>query len=154
MKTQNLHHLFVLLVFSCVLTAAQAHDHDHDTITGPNQGRILTEVEPHAEFFVTPERKVLITFVDDRGHVVAPAQQEVTVTTGSRAAPVRLAFIRQGDTLISDAPLPAGNHLPTVVQIQTAPGADPAAIRFNLDLNPCSGCNRKEYACTCDHHAH
>ena len=32
-------------------------DHDHDTVeAGPNGGRILTSVEPHAEFLVTEDR--------------------------------------------------------------------------------------------------
>ena len=68
--------------------AEDKHDHgDHDghdhgkhakKIAGPNGGRVLTGVEPHLEFFLTKDRKVKITAVDDDGKAVELGEQSVT----------------------------------------------------------------------------
>ena len=53
------------------------HEHEHGKESGPNGGRLITSVEPHAEFLVTKDRKVQITFVghDDK---VVPASAQVS----------------------------------------------------------------------------
>ncbi len=130
------------------------HDHGHDhgkKIKAPNGGRVITAVEPHAEFLLTSDRKVQITFIDDDGKAVPAAQQVVTVTTGERSSPTKLSFKKSGDVLVSDGVVPAGDGFATVVQIKTAPDAKTVIEKFNLDLSNCSGCNLKEYACTCGH---
>jgi hypothetical protein len=128
------------------------HDHDHDKIVaGPTGGRIIHEVEPHAEFFVNKENKVEIRFVDDDNKVVAPGEQVVTVTLGDRSSPTKLTFTKDGNKLISDKAIPAGNDLPTVVQIRAKAGEKAATEKFNLNLEQCPTCKNKEYACTCAH---
>ncbi len=135
-----------------------SHDHSHDhshskeqKITAPNGGRIITAVEPHAEFLVTADRKVQITFIDDDGKAVAPAEQVVTVTAGDRSAPTKLTFTKVGNMLVSSAALPAGNDFPTVVQIKATPDAKTVTEKFNLNLSKCPTCSNAEYACTCEH---
>ena len=98
------------LVLACAAPAFAADGHDHAghshaaKITGPNKGRVLTELEPHAEFFVTAERKVRLTFVDDAGKPVAiPAGFTATLVTGDRAD----LAVRQKDWF--DNAVPAGN---------------------------------------------
>lgn len=118
---------------------------------GPNGGRILTAVEPHAEFFVTSDRKVQITFLGENGKPIAPAGQTVAVTTGERANPARLTFAKSGDVLLSEQPLPDGNNFPTVVQIKASPDAKAAVEKFNLNMTICPECRLAEYACTCGH---
>ena len=130
------------------ISTAQAHSNHATTPTG---GRLLKSAKPQAEFFVTPERTVRITFLDDHGHTIAPAGQVVTVITGDRAAPTKLSFSVVGQSLVSDAPLPAGNNLPTVVQIKANADAKPTSDKFNLDFSKCSGCQKPEYACSCGH---
>jgi len=120
-------------------------------VAGPNGGRILTAVEPRAEFFVTAERKVQITFLDAAGKPVAPADQVVTVTTGDRQSPTKLTFAKAGNALLSTAALPAGNELPTVVQIKATPTAKTVTEKFNVDLGICGECKHAEYACICAH---
>ena len=127
------------------------HDHDHDAKAGPTGGKLITEVEPHAEFFVNKENKVEIRFVDDDMKVVAPGEQVVTVTLGKRTAPTKLSFTLDGDKLISDQAIPEGNNHPTVVQIKTSPEAKSVTEKFTLNLALCPECKFKEYACTCDH---
>ena len=78
------------------------HDEqDHEkVIAGPNGGRVLTVVEPHAEFLVTDDRKVQIAFVDDDIKLVPAAAQVVTVIAGDRSNPTNLSFEKKGDVLI------------------------------------------------------
>ena len=122
-----------------------------EKIKAPNGGRIIDAVEPHAEFLVTPEKKVEIRFLDDAGKVVAPSAQTVTVTMGDRAAPTKLAFTKDGDKLVSDKTIPDGKELPVVVQIKTTPEAKTVTEKFNLNLAKCPTCSNAEYACTCAH---
>lgn len=131
-----------------------AHGHTHaKKIAGPNQGRVLTGIEPRAELFVTAERKLRITFVDDAGKPVAPpAGASVTVITGDRAAPTTLSFAADGDALLSTAALPEGGNLPAVVRIKPGAEAKLVTIRVQLNLAKCGECSRPEYACVCEGH--
>ncbi|MEZ0296279.1 MAG: hypothetical protein ACAI35_07480 [Candidatus Methylacidiphilales bacterium] len=133
----------------------QAQDaHNHDKVkAGPTGGRVLTKVEPHAEFFVNADKKVEIRFVDDNNKVVAPADQVVTVIMGDRSAPTKLTFAKDGDKLISDKAIPAGNEVPTVVQIKATPDAKTVTDKFNLNTAKCPTCKFAEYACECAHGA-
>ena len=140
------------LAFTVNAAEKEKHDHDHDKIkAGPTGGRLVTKVEPHAEFFVTKDKKVEIRFVDDDNKVVAPGEQVITVTLGDRKSPTKLAFTKDGDKLVSDKAIPEGNDLPTVVQIKTKPDAKSVTDKFNLNLEQCPSCKNKEYACTCAH---
>ncbi len=142
--------LFALALTASVFTAPHAQK-----IPAPNGGRVLTKVEPHAEFFVLPDRKVQITFIDEDGKPLAPAGQVVTVTAGDRQAPTRLTFALAGNVLVSSAALPAGDDFPTVVQIKATPEAKAVVEKFNLDLSTCPDCKKAEYGCACEHgHPH
>ena len=144
--------LGLALAFTVNAAEKEKHDHDHDKIkAGPTGGRLVTKVEPHAEFFVTKDKKVEIRFVDDDNKVVAPGEQVITVTLGDRKSPTKLAFTKDGDKLVSDKAIPEGNDLPTVVQIKTKPDAKSVTDKFNLNLEQCPSCKNKEYACTCAH---
>ncbi|PTX99848.1 hypothetical protein DB346_18740 [Verrucomicrobia bacterium LW23] len=118
---------------------------------GPTGGRVLHKGEPHAEFFVNADKKVEIRFLDDKNKVIAPADQKVTVIVGERSNPTTLSFTKDGDKLISDKALPAGEVMPAVVQIK--PTADGKAVteKFNLNLAKCPTCKLQEYACECAH---
>ena len=152
MKSTNLI-LSLAAVFALAASAFSHDGHDHAAakIKAPHGGRVMTAMEPHAEFFLTPERKVQITFLDDQGGIVAPAGQQVTVITGERLSPVKLSFKPSGRGLLSEEAIPVGNGFPTVVQIRTTPDAKTATEKFYLDLAVCSSCGLSEYACTCGH---
>lgn len=120
-------------------------------IKAPNGGRIIEESTPHAEFLVTKDRKVEIRFLDEAGKVIAPAAQTVTVTTGDRSNPTKLAFAKDGDKLVSDKPVPEGKELPVVLQIKPAADAKAVTSKFTLNLAICPECKLAEYACTCSH---
>lgn len=132
-------------ILTCIAFASAAE------IKAPNGGRIVESVTPHAEFLVTPEKKIEIRFLDDAGKVVAPADQVVTVVMGERAAPTKLAFTKDGDKLVSDKPVAEGKALPVVLQIRAKAGEKAVTEKFNLNMANCPTCEHPEYACTCDH---
>jgi hypothetical protein len=143
--------LFALLTLSALTAADQKPHTDEKRDAGPNGGRIIATAAPRAEFFVTADRKVQITFLDPAGKPLAPAAQIVTVTTGDRLAPTKLVFAKQATALTSTAPLPAGNNLPIVIQIKSTPTTPMVTAKFTLDLSVCGDCKYAEYACTCAH---
>ena len=152
-KTSLLSRIVAALSLAFTPVTSMAHgDHAHEKKTaGPNGGRILTKVAPHAEFFVTAERKVQITFLDDAGKAISPAGQVVAVTAGERASPTKLSFTRVGDSFLSDGKLPAGNNFPAVIQIKASADAKAVTEKFNVNLATCSECSLAEYACICAH---
>jgi hypothetical protein len=142
----------IAIAYSGAAFAEEKHDHDHDhIIAGPTGGRVLTIVEPHAEFFVNKDKKVEIRFVNDDLKAVPAGEQIVTVTMGDRKSPTKLTFTKDGDKLVSDKAVPAGNDYPTVVMIKEKKGAKSKVAKFNLNMSDCPGCKYQEYACTCDH---
>jgi hypothetical protein len=142
------------LALGLSLTVNAEEKHDHAVKAGPTGGRVITAVEPHVEFFVNKDKKVEIRFVNDDMKVVAPGEQVVTVTLGARAAPTKLTFTKQADKLVSEQAIPAGNNLPTVVQIKNNTKSKAVLEKFNLNLEKCPTCKYLEYACTCDHAGH
>lgn len=146
--------LFTSLCFGLIAGSVFAHEnegHKAPKSAGPNGGRILKGTDPQAEFFVTSDRKVQITFLDHHGEVIAPAGQTVVVTTGKRSDPTRLTFAPAGNVLLSDGVVPAGKRVPTVVQI-TPLDAKTLTAKFNVNLATCPECKLAEYACTCEGH--
>jgi hypothetical protein len=142
-----------LLVPLLAATCLAGPDHDHGAaIRGPNEGRVLTGIEPHVELFVTAERTVVLTPVDDAGKAVAlPEGWTITLVTGERSAPVTLQFERGPVAWRSASPLPAGESLPAILRIRTSADAPPTTLRLQLNLAKCPTCERAEYACSCEH---
>ncbi len=62
-----------------------------------------------------------------------------------------MIFAKDGDTLLSDKPLPDGNNVPIILQVKSAVDADNVTERLNVNLAECPTCKHKEYACTCEH---
>ena len=77
--------------------------------------------------------------------------QIVSLIGGDRSDPFRLAFAKDGSSLISDKPLPAGNDLPAVLQIKDDADSKATIEKFHLNLSDCPNCKYKEYACICEH---
>ncbi|MHB1083031.1 MAG: hypothetical protein B7Z37_29655 [Verrucomicrobia bacterium 12-59-8] len=101
MKNKLLTSLFAL-AFAFTVNAADKDKHDHEEHAGkagPTGGKLITEVEPHVEFFVNKDKKVEIRFIDDDMIVVAPGEQVISVTLGDRSAPTKLSFTKEGNML-------------------------------------------------------
>jgi len=141
--------IIAIAAFCAGITFASAAE----KITAPNGGRIISSVEPKAEFVVTADKKVEIRFLDAAGKVVAPGDQTANVIMGDRANPTKLAFTKDGDKLVSDKTVPEGKDLPVVLQIRAKEGEKAVTEKFNLNLSNCPTCSHAEYACSCDHGA-
>lgn len=139
----------------------EGHDHDnhadatHDhvkNIAGPNGGKVFTSSEPHFEFFVTEERKIRLTFLDkDNKAAATPEGAAASAVGGERSAPTKIVFEKDGETLLSDKPLPEGMDVPLILQVKPAADADNVTERFNVNLADCPTCEHREYACVCEH---
>ena len=130
------------------------HGHDHaKKIAGPNGGKIITSVTPNAEFLVTKDRKVRITFLDKNNKPIPVADQKVSIICGDRKAPTKLTLKKEagGSFMLSDTQLPKGNNIPTIVTFKITSAGEKIRSKFNLNLSECPNCDHKEYACTCEH---
>ncbi|MBK1882391.1 hypothetical protein JIN85_08195 [Luteolibacter pohnpeiensis] len=165
------HHHFLLLglLSLCISTAAsqaeEEHDHSHDEghehhhddhehaehQAGPNGGKIIETADFSYEFFVTSDKKVKITFLDQNGATVAPTVQVVQAVGGDRLAPTRLVFKKDGNALLSDQSIPEGHEVPMIVMVKSTPDAKAQIEKFNINLATCPTCEYPEYACICGH---
>lgn len=131
--------------------------HDHPPkVAGPNGGRIMTSPDFKNELYVTDDRMVRITFLDEDNKPVAVGTQEVSMIGGDRSDPTSLTFSKAPDgmSLISSGKLPEGDSFPVIITVKTSADASPARARLSLDLNQCDACKHKKYACICCDHTH
>jgi hypothetical protein len=139
--------LSVFLVFGTVTPALA-----EKIVAGPKGGRLLESEGIKAEFFVEKDHTVNIVFYDDALKKVPAESQIVTATAETPAGKTKLEFLKKGDELVSTTPLPEGHGYTVVVQIKRGIEAKPKNFRIPLELATCGGCDRAEYACTCDEH--
>ena len=111
---------------------------------------MLQREAPRTEFFVEKDRTVSLAFYGTDNKQVAPSGQTVTAVAEAKIGKTKLEFEKKGDLLVSKTPLPEGNGYTVVVQYRATPDAKPKNFRVPLNLENCGGCNRAEYACTCD----
>ncbi len=142
----------------------EKHDHDHDkggkdvkghvdhveAIKAPNGGRILHEIVPHAEFFITKDRKVQITFVNDEGKAIEDGAT-LKAVGGKLSAPTKFTFEKTKHGFVSNEKLPEGKMVPIMLMFKDSKGKAAPRIKFNVDMSDCPTCDFLEYACTCDH---
>jgi hypothetical protein len=141
---------FLVFAFGalCACISLQAEKY----VAGPKGGRLL-ETEPNkAEFFVTADRKVEVSFYDETLKPVAPGDQVVKVIAepASGKTPVELEKTATG--FVSKNTLPAGEPYRVLVQTRAKADAKPKNFRVDLNLAVCGGCHKAEYACTCEGH--
>ena len=140
-----------LLSLAAALCAA-ALVHAIQIVGGPLGGRLL-EMEPtRAEFVVSAERKAEIRFYDAALKPIAPAAQMVAITAEPASGRVKLEVVKTEFGFATKEPLPAGEPYRVVVQVRATPEAKPQNFRLDLNLGHCAGCDRAEYACTCESH--
>lgn len=144
MKLKSLVIAVAALCSAVSLTAAEK------IVGGPKGGRLLEVDGQKAEFFVTKEKKVEITFYDAAMKPVAPADQVVAVTAEPKSGRAKLDLEKTATGYISKAALPEGAPYRVVVQMRAKADGKPQNFRVDLDLANCGKCKRAEYACTCD----
>jgi len=141
-----------LLVLAGALCAGwltvSAADKKH--LGGPKGGRLLEKTEPKAEFFLEKDHTATIRFYDPALKPVPVATQSVTVIADAKNGKAKVEFEKKGDVLVSKTKLPEGDGYNVVVQFKQSAQAKPQNHRFKLETHTCGGCQRAEYACTCD----
>lgn len=141
----------ILLSLAAALCAA-AVVHAEKIVGGPQGGRLLETEPARAEFVVNSERKAEILFYDVALQPTAPTTQVVSVTAEPAAGRVKLEVVKTDFGFATKEPLPAGEPYRVVVQVRANAEAKPQNFRVDLNLGHCGGCNRAEYACTCEGH--
>jgi hypothetical protein len=120
-------------------------------VGGPKGGKLLENTSPRAEFFVEKDRKVTITFYDEKLKPVPAGEQKVTVIAEPKSGKQTLEFEKKDGALVSKTALPEGDGYLVVVQLQAKPDAKPQNFRIQYDTHICGECKRPEYACICGH---
>ena len=143
MKKYIVNALAVVLLSSAVYAAEKVE-------AGPRGGRLLATEAPRPEFFVEKDRTVSIAFYDANQKQVPAGAQSVTAIAEAKSGRKKLEFEKKGDLLVSKSPLPEGNGYTVVVQYRPTADARPKNFRVPLNMETCGGCDRAEYACTCD----
>lgn len=143
MKLKSL--VFAVAALSNVVSLVAAEK----IIGGPKGGRILEVDGQKAEFFVTKDKKVEITFYDSAMKPVAPAEQVVAVTAEPKSGRAKVELEKTATGFISKTTLPEGTPYRVVVQMRAKPDGKQQNFRVDLDLENCGECKRAEYACTC-----
>jgi hypothetical protein len=140
------------ITFTVAALCAAVSLHAEKIIAGPKGGRLLESEPLKAEFFVTPERKVEITFYDAALKPTDPGAQTITITAEPSSGKAKLELEKTPAGFISKTPLPAGDPYRVVVQARASADVKPRNFRIDLNLEMCGGCQKKEYACTCEGH--
>jgi hypothetical protein len=142
----------LFLFLSHAAMSEEIHDHaHHKKEAGPNGGRIITSTEPHFEFFVTPERKLKITFIGEDHKAIALTSQSVSAIAGDRSAPTKFTFSKAEESLVSDVALPKRMLVPLILTVKLSDQAAPVLVKFNVNMEHCTECDLTEYACICEH---
>ncbi len=145
-------------LLAALLLAAAAPGADEPAaakpLAGPNGGKLLPFGALQAEFVVLKERKVAVNLFDAALKPVAPSGQQAAATAQAPSGAAKLEFDQAATGFTSKSALPDGDGYILVLQLRPAPGAKPENHRIKLDLAVCGGCNRAEYACTCEGHGH
>jgi hypothetical protein len=141
-----------LLLVSLVLAGSALVAHAEKIVAGPKGGRLVSSAPDAAEFFVTPDRKVEITFYDAALKPAAVKQQVVAVIAEAPGGRATLELQKTAHGFVSTQVLPAGEPYRVVLQVRAEPGAKPQNFRVDLNLATCGECQRAEYACTCEGH--
>lgn len=132
----------------CATASLQAEK----VVAGPKGGRLLESEPLKAEFFVTADRKVEITFYDAALKPVDPGAQVVSVTAEPASGKAKLDLEKTANGFVSKTALPAGEPYRVVVQTRASTDAKPKNFRVDLNLATCGECQKKEYACICAGH--
>lgn len=138
------------ITFAAAILCATVALHAETIVAGPKGGRLLDSEPQKAEFFVTPDRKVEVTFYDASLRPVDPGTQVVSVTVEPADGRSKLEMEETPTGFVSKTALPDGEPYRVVVQTRATPDSKPKNFRIDLELHTCAGCEKAEYACTCD----
>lgn len=119
---------------------------------GPQGGRLVGSPPDQAELLIRPGGLVTVTFLGPDKKPVDPAARSVRLFAQSEAGRREIPLERQGMAFVSKEPLPQPEGYLLMVQTRSGPDAKPVNTRVKYDMHHCGGCQRAEYACTCEGH--
>lgn len=140
----NLRHLLILIILLAGPLPHRASASETPQV-GPNGGRILPG-SPTAEFWITPERKIQITFLDSDYQPIPLSRQTARATAQLPGERLTLAFEPHENILLTTSPLPETDGYTIVVQLRSTPESRPSNHRIFFEDHLCSGCKLIEYA--------
>jgi len=143
---KSIRHLFFIVIAALATTTAFAAK----PIPGPKGGKIVTSESPHVEFFVAPDRTVVVSFYDKNLKPIAPGDQVVSAIAEAKSGKANLSFTAKDGALVSSSPLPEGDGYRIVLQVRDTVVAKPKNYRVEFHNEVCGECKRAEYACVCD----
>lgn len=138
------------LIFTATALLATAVAFAAKPIPGPKGGKIVTTQAPHVEFFVAPDRSVIVSFYDKDLKPVATGSQVVSAVAEAKTGRANLAFAAKDGALVSTSPLPEGDGYRVVLQVRDTAQARPTNYRIEYHDEVCGECKRAEYACVCE----
>lgn len=142
--------LFTKIVLPVLALAFALPAYAAKPLAGPKGGKIVTAAAPHVEFFVTPQRNVVVSFYDKDLKPVAASGQVVSAVAEAKSGKATLAFAAKDGALVSTTPLPAGDGYRVVLQVRENANAKQQNYRVEFHGEVCEKCKRAEYACTCE----
>ncbi len=143
--------LALCTLLSLPLMSAPKEKHSHAPRVGPQGGKVLESTPLHAEFFVQQDRKISVTFYDEKMKEVTPSTQQIKVIAEMKSGKKSFDLEKSTTSFISKESLPEGDGYRIVVQIKNDPASKPQNFRIDYLTVLCAGCKRAEYACTCAH---
>lgn len=119
-------------------------------IPGPRGGKIVTTEAPYVEFYVAPDRTVVVAFYDEDLKPTTPVGKRLFTLAEAEGGKTMLGFRQKDGAWLSSSPLPAGHGYTIVLQIRDAATSKPSNYRIELHDEVCGECKRAEYACICE----
>ena len=139
--------LLLQLIALCTFGIVSALGHGQAE-TGPNGGRILEfskDESVHGELTVK-DGKFHIALLDKAMKPIAIKEQTLTITTGDRDKPEKLAVQKEGDQFVAPA-VQAGQW--AIFQFRQTAKAKPVTARVEYDTKECGECKKPEWLCSC-----
>jgi hypothetical protein len=133
------------LIALVALTASAAEK----IIPGPQGGKML---DNQTEFYVEKDRTVTLAFYGSDLKPIPVGAQTAVIWADAPSGRVKLEMEKKADVLVSKTTLPEGDGYNVMVQLKSTPDAKAQNHKVAFNVEPCTKCNRAEYACICDHH--
>jgi hypothetical protein len=120
-------------------------------VPGPKGGKMLDQ---QTEFYVEKDRTVVLAFYGADLKPQPVGAQTAVIWADAKSGRVKLEMEKKGDVLVSKTALPEGDGYNVMVQLKSTPDAKAQNHKVNLNIEPCTKCQRAEYACICEQHDH
>ena len=141
-----------IITFTLALWAGLAVVAQAKLEAGPNGGKIIGNEPDRAELVIRDDGKVAVSFLAEAGTSGDIGERLVTLFAQLETGRTEITLVWEGETLVSEEPLPQPEGYTLVVQIRSKADAKPVNARVQYISHICGGCSLKEYACTCEDH--